>query len=345
MRTHQKYFSCLNPDGTPAPRFLFVANNVTAGRRQDHRRRQRARPARPPLRRPVLLGPGPQGAPRRPRRGAQAARLPRKARQRLRQGRADGDALAPIDLRRNMCPDADRGLRCGRSAPRVSPRPICRPAWSASSPNCRASWGAITRSHDGEDPRVADAIAEHYKPLGPDDRCPTAPVSIVVALADKIDTLVGFFAIGEKPTGSRTPSRCAAPRWASSALILENKLRLSLSQTILLRSTQLVPKIGYDWRAARRDNVARLLRRPAEGPSARAGRAPRSDRRGFFERWSTRTIWSACSRGSRALTKFLETEDGANLLTAYRRAVEHRRDRGAEGRARATTARPIRRSG
>ena len=52
---------------------------------------------------------------------------------------------------------------------------------------------------------VADAIGEHYKPLGPGRRCPTAPVSVAVALADKLDTLVGFFAIDEKPTGSRDP--------------------------------------------------------------------------------------------------------------------------------------------
>ncbi|MGH6933451.1 MAG: glycine--tRNA ligase subunit beta, partial [Dongiaceae bacterium] len=58
---------------------------------------------------------------------------------------------------------------------------------------------------EGEKPAVADAIAEHYGPLGPSDRCPTAPVSVAVALADKIDTLVGFFAIDEKPTGSKDP--------------------------------------------------------------------------------------------------------------------------------------------
>ena len=56
---------------------------------------------------------------------------------------------------------------------------------------------------------VAAAIEEHYKPQGPNDRIPTAPVSIAVALADKLDTLVGFWAIDEKPTGSKDPL-CAA---------------------------------------------------------------------------------------------------------------------------------------
>ncbi len=57
----------------------------------------------------------------------------------------------------------------------------------------------------GEDAEVAAAIEEHYKPQGPTDRIPNAPVSVAVALADKLDTLVGFWAIDEKPTGSKDP--------------------------------------------------------------------------------------------------------------------------------------------
>ena len=65
----------------------------------------------------------------------------------------------------------------------------------------------------GEDASVAAASEEHYKPQGPADRVPTDPVSVAVALADKIDTLVGFWAIDEKPTGSEGPV-CAAPSGA-----------------------------------------------------------------------------------------------------------------------------------
>jgi len=72
-------------------------------------------------------------------------------------------------------------------------------------PELQGIIGRYYALHDGEDPRVADAIADHYKPLGPNDTCPTRSVSIVVALADKIDALVCFFAIDEKPTGSRDP--------------------------------------------------------------------------------------------------------------------------------------------
>ena len=65
--------------------------------------------------------------------------------------------------------------------------------------------GRYYARHDGESDAVAEAIADHYAPQGPNDRCPTAPVSVCVSLADKIDTLVGFWAIDEKPTGSRDP--------------------------------------------------------------------------------------------------------------------------------------------
>ncbi|WP_286791616.1 glycine--tRNA ligase subunit beta, partial [Thalassospira sp. UBA4513] len=63
--------------------------------------------------------------------------------------------------------------------------------------------GKYYAENDGEAPEVANAIAEHYAPAGPSDMCPTAPVSVALALAEKLDTLAGFFAIDEKPTGSK----------------------------------------------------------------------------------------------------------------------------------------------
>jgi glycyl-tRNA synthetase beta chain len=72
-------------------------------------------------------------------------------------------------------------------------------------PELQGVMGRYYARHDGESDAVAEAIADHYSPQGPNDRCPSAPVSVCVALADKIDTLVGFWAIDEKPTGSRDP--------------------------------------------------------------------------------------------------------------------------------------------
>ena len=98
-----------------------------------------------------------------------------------------------------------RTLCLARDARHSSPRPTSQPKWSANSPSCRGSWAAITRSRKATEPSVAEAIEDHYKPQGPNDRIPTSPVSIAVALADKLDTLVGFWAIDEKPTGSKDP--------------------------------------------------------------------------------------------------------------------------------------------
>ncbi|MCG8272995.1 glycine--tRNA ligase subunit beta [Aquamicrobium sp. NLF2-7] len=80
----------------------------------------------------------------------------------------------------------------------------------------------------GEKPEVAAAIEEHYKPQGPSDHVPTASVSVAVALADKLDTLVGFWAIDEKPTGSKDPYALRRAALGVIRLILENDLRLNL---------------------------------------------------------------------------------------------------------------------
>ena len=72
-------------------------------------------------------------------------------------------------------------------------------------PELQGTMGRHYALRAGEDPAVAAAAEEHYAPLGPSDAVPTAPVSVAVALADKLDTLTGFWAIDEKPTGSKDP--------------------------------------------------------------------------------------------------------------------------------------------
>lgn len=88
--------------------------------------------------------------------------------------------------------------------------------------------GKYYAENDGEAPEVANAIAEHYAPAGPSDTCPTAPVSVAVALAEKLDTLAGFFTIDEKPTGSKDPFALRRAALGVIRLVLENGLRLPL---------------------------------------------------------------------------------------------------------------------
>jgi glycyl-tRNA synthetase beta chain len=85
-------------------------------------------------------------------------------------------------------------------------------------------------------PKIAQAIEEHYMPRGAGDSVPTEPVSIAVALADKLDTLVGFWAIGEKPTGSGDPYQLRRAALGVIRIVLENDLRLPLMKTMLLAS-------------------------------------------------------------------------------------------------------------
>src|SRR5206468_367317 len=76
---------------------------------------------------------------------------------------------------------------------------------------------------------VADAIRDHYKPVGQDDEVPTTPVSIAVALADKLDSLFQFFLINERPTGSKDPYALRRAALGAVALIVENNLRIKFN--------------------------------------------------------------------------------------------------------------------
>jgi glycyl-tRNA synthetase beta chain len=84
-----------------------------------------------------------------------------------------------------------------------------------------------------ENEAVAEAIAAHYKPLGPSDDVPREPVAIAVALADKLDMLVGFWAIDEKPTGSKDPYALRRAVLGIIRIVLENDLRLRLAEYLL----------------------------------------------------------------------------------------------------------------
>src|SRR5262249_29143724 len=95
-------------------------------------------------------------------------------------------------------------------------------------PELQGLMGKYYARAQGEDASVAAACEEHYKPVGPADRVPSDPVSMAVALADKFDTLVGFWAIDEKPTGSKDPYALRRATLGMLRIILSNNLRLEL---------------------------------------------------------------------------------------------------------------------
>jgi glycyl-tRNA synthetase beta chain len=99
-------------------------------------------------------------------------------------------------------------------------------------PELQGLMGKYYALAQGEDASVAAASEEHYKPQGPNDRVPTDPVSVAVALADKIDTLVGFWAIDEKPTGSKDPYALRRAALGVTRLIVDNHFRMGLTELV-----------------------------------------------------------------------------------------------------------------
>ncbi|MGD9827939.1 MAG: glycine--tRNA ligase subunit beta [Hyphomicrobiaceae bacterium] len=99
-------------------------------------------------------------------------------------------------------------------------------------PELQGLMGRYYAEAENIDPKIAQAIEEHYKPRGAGDSVPREPVSIAVALADKLDTLVGFWAIGEKPTGSGDPYQLRRAALGVIRIVLENDIRLSLMERV-----------------------------------------------------------------------------------------------------------------
>ena len=177
-----------------------------------------------------------------------------------------------------------------------------------------------------ENAAVADAIRDHYSPLGPNDTCPTAPVSVCVALADKIDTLVSMFAIGEKPTGSKDPFALRRAALGIIRIILENNLRLPLKEVLYMASYLEGGKAKSTW-----DIIGEHQRfKPIIDEMLNFF----SDRLkvSLKEKGVRHDLISAVFDGGneddlvrvvarvKALESFLATDDGSNLLAASKRA-------------------------
>jgi glycyl-tRNA synthetase beta chain len=168
-------------------------------------------------------------------------------------------------------------------------------------PELQGVMGRYYALHDGEAPEVADAIRDHYKPQGPSDAVPDAPVSIAVGLADKLHTLVEFFGIDEKPTGSGDPYALRRAALGTLRLILENRLRLNLLDGGL--SNDLLEffidrlKVVLRAREIGHDVVSAVFSLRRDGDFVRL------------------------VNSVEALQTFLKSEDGSNLLVAYRRAA------------------------
>ena len=181
---------------------------------------------------------------------------------------------------------------------------------------------------EGEQPDVAQAIAEHYAPAGPDDMCPSIAVSVAVSLADKIDTLVGFFGIDEKPTGSRDPYGLRRAALGIIRIILENGIRLPLL-TAFGKAAELYGAALPTASGAISESLITFFADRLKVHLRSSG--VRHDLiAAVFALGDEDDLVRLVSRVE-ALTRFLETDDGANLLAAHKRAsnivaIEEKKD-------------------
>ncbi len=194
-------------------------------------------------------------------------------------------------------------------------------------PELQGLMGKYYALAEGIDPDVAAAIEEHYKPQGPGDRVPTSPVSVAVALADKIDTLVGFWAIDEKPTGSKDPYALRRAALGIIRVVADNKLRISLIKA----ATQAIKELLV---TGTQQGLINSHKVPTDLLSFFADRLKVHLRESGARYDLVDAVFALPGqddlllivRRVEALGKFLDTDDGKNLLVGYRRAANILRD-------------------
>lgn len=355
MRTHQRYFALFDPKrGGLSPHFLAVANieakdggaaiaagnaRVLSARLSDARffwEADKARPLDsllPKLDRIIFhekLGSV----------GEKARRV---------------ETLA-LELAQQICP-ADTQL--AQEAAKLAKADLVSET-VGEFPELQGQVGGWLLLAQGGDARVAQAIADHYRPVGPSDQVPREPISICVALADKLDTLCGFFAIDERPTGSKDPYALRRAALGVVRIILENGIKIPVKSMLLhpLRFSRVHQNIAEQKRletvaAKHNDATGKRLRELAVDATEldrrfRSNAAIKSDEikaiedlLGFLfdrlkvqlrEQGQRHDVIEAvfalggddlleCAERVAALSDFLAIPEGANLLAGYRRAA------------------------
>ncbi|MDF1720902.1 MAG: glycine--tRNA ligase subunit beta [Minwuia sp.] len=314
MRSHQKYFATQHPDGTLAARFIVVANlqaadggaSIVAGNEkvlrarlsdarffwdQDRKRRLDSRlPDLDPIVFHARMGSV----------GAKARRI---------------GALAGW-LASHVGADLSSSSRAGLLA-----KADLTTGMVGEFPELQGTMGRYYARLDGEAEVVAEAVRSHYSPAGPADDCPSEPVSVAVALADKLDSLAGFFAIDERPTGSKDPFALRRAALGVIRIVLENGLRLPLQ-----------PVLHQAYGGIQGDLTGNLLSvdQTSSGILAFIAERLRVHLRGAGVRHDL--IAAVMALGTEddlvrlvarveALSGLVGSDDGANLLAAYRRAA------------------------
>ncbi|MCK8786469.1 glycine--tRNA ligase subunit beta [Roseomonas sp. NAR14] len=345
MRVNQRYFALRHPDGRAAPRFALVANIVPAdGGAAIVAGNERVLRARLSDARFFWDN---------DRRETLESRLPR---------------LDTVVFHAKLGTQGERVRRLEALAATIAPMVGADPALAARAaklakadlasgmvgefPELQGVMGGYYARADGEEARVAEAVTAHYRPLGPGDAVPAEPVAVAVALADKLDQLVGFFRAGEPPTGSGDPYALRRAALGVIRIIRENGLRLDLFAVadaayegvvaLAAPASSLAGQGGADawWKRGVallaedrpgvvddvvgfiKDRLRVQLRAEGARHDIVAAVLDAEERDDDLVRVLAR---------AEAVRRFLGTEDGANLIAAYRRAanilrIEEKRD-------------------
>jgi glycyl-tRNA synthetase beta chain len=193
-------------------------------------------------------------------------------------------------------------------------------------PELQGLMGRYYAEAQAEDEAVAHACEDHYRPKGPDDLVPADKVSIAVALADKVDMLVGFWSIDEKPTGSKDPFALRRAALGIIRLIIENQLRIDLTSLVTKHSDQFP---NHDWALTTFgiiDFIGDRLKVQLREQGARYDLVDAVFQQGIRTEdmspgaGNVRDLLLIVRRVE-ALGKFLDTDDGKNLLAGYKRAI------------------------
>ena len=317
MRTHQKYFTLLDGNGVMAPRFALVANMAAtdggAAIVDGNERVLRARLSDAKFfwdqDRSVALEDRLEDLTKiifHAKLGSVADRVDRIA--------ALAEALA------DLVPDGD-GVVARRAAQLAKADLVTEMVGEF--PELQGVMGRYYALDQDEEEAVANAIAEHYSPAGPSDACPVEPASVAVALAEKIDTLAGFWLIDEKPTGSKDPFALRRAALGVIRLILENKLRVPLGhvfgeafglygeQGLVDVTVRDATDTALDLMHFIADRLKVHLREEGVGHDLITA---------LFSLGDEDDLVRLVAR-VHALKDFVESDDGSNLLTAYRRAA------------------------
>ena len=340
MRTNQKYFCMTDENGKMAPRFIVVANMKAAdGGREIVAGNERVLRARLSDARFFWDED----------RKTTLASKAEKLQARVFHAKL-GSVADKIERIRKLLPELLKYIPGADTADADRAALLCKADLSTGMvgefPELQGIMGRYYARFDGENEAVAEAVAEHYSPLGPKDACPSAPVSIAVALADKIDTLVGFWLIDQKPTGSKDPFALRRAALGVVRLILENKINMPIFQMLNAsrsvygdsaqaavaeamtesekRSENGEPTVLINWSVRQMISLMNFIAERLK--VAMKDRGVRHDYIAAvygLAQGSNVELIDLCRIIARvgALTKFLSTEDGENLLTAYRRAA------------------------